>query len=80
MEARLARLVGLGLAGIEAFYSGFDEGLRREALLLAGKYGLYVTAGSDYHGKNKRVKPGYTGLEPSDGYPAGLVRFLELFF
>ncbi len=30
--------------------------------------------------KNKRVKPGYTGLEPSDKYPAGLVRFLELFF
>lgn len=80
MEARLVRLVGCGLRGIEAYYSGFDEGLRSEALLLAGKYGLYVTAGSDYHGRNKSVKPGYTGLEPSDGYPAGLVRFLELFF
>ena len=79
MEARLVRLVGCGLRGIEAYYSGFDEGMRREALSLAGKYGLYVTAGSDYHGKNKRVKPGCTGLDPSDGYPAGLVRFLELF-
>ena len=79
MEARLVRLVGCGLRGIEAYYSGFDEGMRREALSLAGKFGLYVTAGSDYHGKNKRVKPGYTGLEHSEEYPAGLVRFLDLF-
>lgn len=78
MESRLRRLIGYGLCGIEAFYSGFSEKLRREAVLLSEKYDLFVTAGSDYHGKNKLVKLGDTGLDGAE-YPKGLLEFLERF-
>ncbi|MBO4216802.1 MAG: PHP domain-containing protein [Clostridia bacterium] len=79
MEKRLRRLVGFGLRGIEAFYSGFSERLRRDAVQLADKYGLLVTAGSDYHGKNKLVKFGDTGLSDYTAYPSGLRSFLGRF-
>ena len=77
MDARLRRLIGFGLQGVEAFYSGFTQKLIREMLSLAGRYGLYVTAGSDYHGKNKLIDPGDTNLCPPEEYPDGLKRFLE---
>ena len=79
MEQRLCKLIGFGLRGIEAFYSGFTEKLRNSALELAEKHGLYVTAGSDYHGTNKLVKLGDTGLDDVDDYPDGLRRFIALF-
>lgn len=59
MEERLKRLIGFGLQGVEAFYSGFSPKLITQMLDLADRYQLYVTAGSDYHGKNKLVVPGY---------------------
>ncbi len=79
MEARLRRLKGFGLCGLEAFYSGFSEKLRREAVRLAEKYDLLITAGSDYHGANKLVNLGDTGLCADADLPAGLARFLERF-
>ncbi len=75
MEQRLRRLMGFGLQGLEAFYSGFTAKLTRELLELAGRYGLYVTAGSDYHGKNKLISLGDTGLEDASRGPEGLLRF-----
>ena len=76
LDARLRRLKEYGLRGVEGFYSGFTEKLRRQVIVLAEKYGLYVTAGSDYHGKNKLVQLGDTGLAEAE--PAeGLLRFLE---
>ncbi len=77
MDARLRRLKDFGLLGLEAFYSGFTDKLRRQALELAERYGLYVTAGSDYHGKNKLVELGDTGLEADGEVPDGLRRFLQ---
>ena len=77
MDRRLRRLTGLGLEGVEAFYSGFTLKLQNELLGFAEKYSLYVTAGSDYHGKNKLVRPGDTNLTPADEYPEGLIRFLH---
>ena len=77
MEARLRRLMAFGLQGLEGFYSGFTPKLRAEMLALAEKYGLYVTAGSDYHGTNKLVLLGDTKLTPADPVPEGLTRFLE---
>ena len=77
LESRLRRLIGFGLRGIEAFYSGFTPKLRTEALDLAGKYSLLVTAGSDYHGKNKLVKLGDTKLSLSRSIPDGMRRFLQ---
>jgi len=77
MDARIRRLMGLGLQGLEGFYSGFTPRLRREILSFAGRYGLYVTAGSDYHGKNKLVVLGDTGLADAAELPEGLLRFLK---
>ena len=79
MDHRLKKLIGFGLRGIEAFYSGFSDKLRNEAISLAERYDLYVTAGSDYHGTNKLVKLGDTGLSDRTEYSAGLRRFLERF-
>ena len=77
LEQRLCRLTAFGLKGVEGFYSGFSPMLRSEVLALAEKYDLYVTAGSDYHGTNKLILPGDTGLEGVTELPPGLARFLQ---
>ena len=77
MENRLKKLIGLGLKGVEAFYSGFTASLQKEMLSFAEKYNLYVTAGSDYHGSNKLVRLGDTNLKSVSEYPEGLKRFLN---
>ncbi len=77
MDSRLRRLIGFGLLGVEAFYSGFTPRLQKEMLGFAGKYGLYVTAGSDYHGKNKLVRLADTNLPDESEYPQGLIRFMN---
>ncbi len=77
MEQRLQRLMGFGLQGVEAYYSGFTKKLRSMMLELAHRYGLYVTAGSDYHGTNKLIPLGDTGLEDASRGPEELLRFLR---
>ena len=77
LDLRVRKLTAFGLRGVEAFYSGFTRKLRSQALTLAERYDLYVTAGSDYHGKNKLVELGDTGLNDPDDVPDGLRRFLE---
>ena len=77
MENRLKKLIGFGLKGVEAFYSGFTAPLQKEILSFAEKYDLYVTAGSDYHGSNKLVRIGDTNLAVKCEYPEGLKRFLD---
>lgn len=79
MEQRLRRLLDYGLQGVEAFYSGFSAQQQEEVLALAKKYDLFVTAGSDYHGANKPIRLGQTGLDGTDAYPEGLKRFLDVF-
>ena len=79
MENRLKKLMEYGLKGIEAFYSGFSQKLRNDALSLADRYDLFVTAGSDYHGTNKLVKLGDTGLLKETEYPKRLKLFLARF-
>ena len=77
MDARIRRLMAFGLAGLEGFYSGFTGKIRAEILAFAERYGLYVTAGSDYHGGNKLIALGDTGLEDAQAGPEGLRRFLQ---
>ena len=77
LEERIRRLTGYGLQGVEAYYSGFTGKLTRELLGLAEAFGLYVTAGSDYHGKNKMIEIGDTGLEDLSEAPEGLLRFVR---
>lgn len=78
LDRRVRRLMDLGLQGVEAFYSGFSEKLRQQVLTFAEKYRLYVTAGSDYHGTNKLVTLGSTGLTEAADVPDGLIRFLQM--
>ena len=77
MDRRIRRLMEYGLKGLEGFYSGFTGKLSRQILSFAERYGLYVTAGSDYHGKNKLVALGDTGLDDTADPPAGLRGFLR---
>ena len=76
LSERVERLIGYGIEGLEGYYSGFTRVLRDEVLSLADRHDLFVTAGSDYHGSNKLVVLGDTGLDveaPADG----LCRFLS---
>ncbi len=77
MDRRLRRLRDFGLRGVEAFYSGFTDAMQAEMLAFAEKYGLYVTAGSDFHGRNKPVRLGDNRLDTVREYPKPLFRFLE---
>ena len=77
MDKRLNKLKGFGLMGVEAFYSGFTTKLTEELLGFAEKYDFYVTAGSDYHGRNKTNEMGRTHLERMETWPKGLSRFLR---
>ncbi len=77
MERRLRRLTGFGLRGVEGFYPKYTPMMREEILAFAERFGLLITAGSDYHGTNKPVALGDTGLDPAQPLPAGLLRFLE---
>ena len=77
MEQRVRRLMDFGLKGLEAFYSGFTPPLVTEILGYADRYDLYVTAGSDYHGANKMIVLGDTGLEENETRTARLESFLK---
>ena len=77
LDRRVQRLMDYGLQGLEGFYSGFSSTLRAQVVALAERYGLYVTAGSDYHGTNKMVMLGDTGLDSEAEMPEGFKRFIE---
>lgn len=77
MDERLRYLIAMGLKGIEAFYSGFTDKLLAENLSNAEKYDLYVTCGSDYHGRNKLINIGDTNYHSESTMPHGLKGFLK---
>ncbi|MBR3366804.1 MAG: PHP domain-containing protein [Lachnospiraceae bacterium] len=77
MEERLRHLLPFGLQGVEAYYSGFTDKIIAEMRAFAEKFDLYVTAGSDYHGRNKLVSLGDTNLEDAAQGPAGMKIFFE---
>ena len=76
MEGRLLHLMPMGIRGIEAFYSGFTKKMTDSLLAMADRFDLMVTAGSDYHGKNKLVRIGDTNLTEEAGNIRGLQEFL----
>ena len=76
MERRVSRLKAAGLAGVEAYYSGFSAAQRDMMLDLADRNGLTVTAGSDYHGSIKAVRLGDTGPGDPAEKAARLADFL----
>lgn len=53
LEAQLQRWVGLGLDGLEIYYSQYTAREAEWAAEMARKYGLLGTGGSDFHGLTK---------------------------
>ena len=61
----LTSLCGIGLAGIEVYYSTHKPADTALFMRLAGRYGLLPSGGSDFHGtrkKNLDLGTGYGGL------------------
>lgn len=77
MSERVARLKGYGLMGLECYYSSFTPEQTEIMLSLAARYHLLVTAGSDYHGKNKTVPLGASG-DPDPKVMERFYRTVEL--
>lgn len=55
MVSILTELKALGLDGIEMYYPTHSASIRKKISVLAKKFGLLVTGGSDYHGA---IRPG----------------------
>ena len=53
LDGTVGELAGLGLAGLEALYGRYRPEERQALADLAGRHGLVVTGGSDYHGRYK---------------------------
>jgi predicted metal-dependent phosphoesterase TrpH len=53
LETFVAALAADGLDGMECEYGRYDRDLRAGLRSLAGRFGLAVTGGSDYHGRYK---------------------------
>lgn len=56
LEPRVDALIKLGLRGLECYYSRYSAEDEQLLIALARSRGLLVSAGSDYHGKNKTVE------------------------
>ena len=50
VEAALARLVPMGLGGLEVYYGEYDDATRAALRAIADRWGLIPTGGSDFHG------------------------------
>lgn len=78
LEEKLDVLQGIGIEGLECFYSRYDD--REIAMLLeiAESRGLLVSGGSDFHGKNKNVEIGELGVSKRPVFDSDLSLIIEL--
>lgn len=62
----IPRLVDAGLAALEAYHTDHDPKTTEHYLELAGRYGLAVSGGSDYHSEegHRKGSLGHVGLPP----------------
>jgi len=58
VEEIILKLLPLGLGGLECYYNLYTEEENKQLLKIANKYNLLVSAGSDYHGRNKKADIG----------------------
>lgn len=58
VEEIIQKLIPLGLKGLECFYNLYTVAEKDKLIEIANKYNLLITAGSDYHGKNKEADLG----------------------
>ncbi|HUX22708.1 MAG TPA: PHP domain-containing protein [Spirochaetia bacterium] len=74
-ERRLGEWKQAGVQGIEAYHPNAPLDTCRELESIAARAGMFVTAGSDFHGSHRKDRNlGYTagGLEIADRFLAGL--------
>ena len=78
LEEKLEVLQGIGIEGLECFYSRYDD--REIAMLLeiAERRALLVSGGSDFHGKNKNVEIGELGVRKKPVFDSDLSLIAEL--
>jgi len=55
IERVASEMKDCGLSGLECFYSLYNSQEIAKLIQIARKLGLFITSGSDYHGKNKYV-------------------------
>ena len=75
LDHLLRDAVRAGIAGLECYYPLHDETAVKAFLVLAGKYGLVATGGSDFHGSvkpNAHLGVGPGGMAFPDDLLAGL--------
>ena len=73
MEAGIANLAGIGLAGMEVYYAKYRDDTIRQLARLARQYDLIPCGGSDYHGMGNSDE----GLPGDNGPPPESVERLE---
>lgn len=69
MAALFVELAGVGLAGVECYYSEHSADLTKDCLAMAKKADLVPTGGSDFHGEvtpGVRLGVGFGGLNVPD--------------
>ncbi len=62
ISSRVSRLRSEGLMGLECYYSTYTREQHEIMRNLAHRENMLITAGSDYHGKNKAINLGDIGL------------------
>lgn len=76
----IEKLINRGIEGIEAVYSEHSKEENYKLARFALDNGLYVTAGSDYHGDNKSIKLGRCFFNEAKISVDGLKRIGKTFF
>ena len=77
MANHIPQLVKAGLMGIEVFHPKITLEARRFLIQKAGQYNLFITGGSDCHGKMKEEEPGIGKSFLDDEYSAKFFWKLE---
>ena len=62
-RSTLQELMSFGLKGLECWYSKYTAMMCRRLADIAGRSGLFVSGGSDYHGANKSIPLGRLNSE-----------------
>ena len=74
--SRVDRMKGYGLQGLECYYSKHTGEETAFLLSVAEEKNLLISVGSDYHGENKNIRLGQTGLSGTELHPL-LISCLE---
>lgn len=77
LEAYVKELVSYGLDGIEGYYSEYDEKMQNDYQSLAGRYGLMLSGGTDFHGLMKPHISIGTGIDGNVFVPYSVLETIK---